>query len=80
MFSDKDWTECRHSRHKRAVLLLPLFLSTLLATPAVLAGNIGAIEIGEDQVTVRFDDLVAGASTLLLAGPGRNWQSATRSA
>lgn len=71
MFSDKDWTDRRRSRHKRAVLLLPLFLSTLFATPAVLAGNIGAIEIGEDQVTVRFDDLVAGASTLLLAGPDR---------
>ncbi|HMP44026.1 MAG TPA: N-acetylmuramoyl-L-alanine amidase [Sphingopyxis sp.] len=53
------------------MLLLPLFLSSLLATPAVLAGNIGAIEIGEREVTVRFDDLVAGASTLLLAGPDR---------
>ncbi|MGB3847235.1 MAG: AMIN domain-containing protein [Sphingopyxis sp.] len=53
------------------MLLLPLFLSALLATPAVLAGNIGAIEIDGSDVTVRFDDLVAGASALLLAGPDR---------
>ncbi|AQA00038.1 N-acetylmuramoyl-L-alanine amidase [Sphingopyxis sp. QXT-31] len=71
MFSDKDWTSRRRSRHKRAMLLLPLFLSTLFATPAVVAGNIGAIEIGEGEVTVRFDDFVTGASTLLLAGPDR---------
>ena len=71
MFSNNRWTTHRAPRHKRSMLLLPLFLSALMATPAVLAGNIGAIEIDGSDVTVRFDDLVAGASALLLAGPDR---------
>jgi N-acetylmuramoyl-L-alanine amidase len=71
MFSDKDWTNRPARRHNRPMLLASLFLSSLMATPAVLAGNIGAIEIDGGDVTVRFDDFVAGASTLLLAGPDR---------
>lgn len=71
MFSNNRWTNRRPRRHNRPMLLLPLFLSSLLATPAVLAGNIGAIEIDDGEVIVRFDDFVASASTLLLAGPDR---------
>ena len=71
MLSDKYWTNCPAPRHNRPMLLASLFLSSLMATPAVLAGNIGAIEITGGEVTVRFDDFVASASTLLLAGPDR---------
>ncbi|XVJ64610.1 MAG: AMIN domain-containing protein [Sphingopyxis sp.] len=48
-----------------------LLLSILLNPSAALAGHIGAVEIGDGEITVRFDDLVAGASTFLLAGPDR---------
>ncbi|MGH6652247.1 MAG: N-acetylmuramoyl-L-alanine amidase [Sphingopyxis sp.] len=71
MFSDKCWTNSRTRRHNRAMLLASLFFSSLMATPAVLAGNIGAIEITGGEVTVRFDDFVASASTLLLPAPDR---------
>lgn len=51
---------------------LPLVLLAMMLNPvAVLAGPIGAVEIGDSEIIVRFDDLVAGASTFLLAGPDR---------
>ncbi|MBB6426577.1 N-acetylmuramoyl-L-alanine amidase [Sphingopyxis sp. JAI128] len=51
----------------------PLFvLMAMMANPAAaLAGQIGAVEIGDSDVTLRFDDLVAGASSFVLAGPDR---------
>ncbi|MBL0915731.1 MAG: N-acetylmuramoyl-L-alanine amidase, partial [Sphingopyxis sp.] len=51
----------------------PLFvLIAMLLNPATaLAGSIRSVEIGPDEVTLRFDDLVAGASTFILAGPDR---------
>lgn len=49
-----------------------IVLLTMMLSPAsALAGTIGAVEIGDSDVTVRFDDLVAGASTFILAGPDR---------
>ncbi|MDK2760382.1 MAG: N-acetylmuramoyl-L-alanine amidase [Sphingopyxis sp.] len=51
-------------------LLLVLF--GIIASPsAVLAGQIGAVEITESEITLRFDGLVAGASSFMLAGPDR---------
>ncbi|NIJ39118.1 N-acetylmuramoyl-L-alanine amidase [Sphingopyxis panaciterrae] len=51
---------------------LALVLLTMMLNPAAaLAGPIGAVEIGDSDITVRFDDLVAGASAFLLAGPDR---------
>ncbi|WP_447765969.1 N-acetylmuramoyl-L-alanine amidase [Sphingopyxis panaciterrae] len=51
---------------------LALVLLTAMLSPATaIAGTIGAVEIGDSDVTVRFDDLVAGASTFILAGPDR---------
>ncbi|HEV2597653.1 MAG TPA: N-acetylmuramoyl-L-alanine amidase [Sphingopyxis sp.] len=51
----------------------PLFvLMAMMANPAAaLAGQIGAVEIGDSEITLRFDDVVAGASSFLLAGPDR---------
>ncbi|MBB5705517.1 N-acetylmuramoyl-L-alanine amidase [Sphingopyxis panaciterrulae] len=51
--------------------LFLLLVATILTAPAALAGAIGAVEVGEGEVTVRFDGLVAGASAFLLAGPDR---------
>ena len=71
MVSIIRWTNCRAWRHNPAMLFLSVLLGSLLAPQAAVAGNIGAIEIADQDITVRFDDLVAGATTLLLAGPDR---------
>ena len=49
---------------------LMMLLSLMLAHSA-MAGNIDRIDIGQDEATVQFDDLVVGASVLVLAGPKR---------
>lgn len=71
MFSNKRWTIDRSGRHNRTMGLLFVLLAMILNPSATLAGSIRAIEIGDSEVTLRFDDLVAGASTFLLAGPDR---------
>lgn len=71
MFANKHWTSVGARRHSGFMGLL-FFLTAMMWNPAaVLAGQIGAVEIGDSEVTLRFDDLVAGASAFLLAGPDR---------
>ncbi|OWQ99362.1 N-acetylmuramoyl-L-alanine amidase [Sphingopyxis bauzanensis] len=71
MFSNKHWTSAHGRRHKSVMSLLLVLISMMMNPPAVLAGQIGAVEIGDSDITLRFDDLVSGASTFLLAGPDR---------
>jgi N-acetylmuramoyl-L-alanine amidase len=71
MVSNKRWTTARPRRHNRIMGLLLVLLTMMLNPAAALAGTIGAVEIGDSDITVRFDDLVAGASTFILAGPDR---------
>lgn len=71
MFFFNRWTTRFTMAHKRVMPALGITALSLLAAPAVQAGQIGAVEIGERQIVVRFDDVVAGASTALLAGPDR---------
>ena len=71
MFSNNGWTSVRPRRHSRSMgPFLVLLAATLTPAPAI-AGDIRAVEFGNGEVTLRFDDLVAGASTFLLAGPDR---------
>ncbi|WP_120217983.1 N-acetylmuramoyl-L-alanine amidase [Sphingopyxis sp. EG6] len=71
MFSNKHWTSARGRRHKSVMSLLFVLIAMMMNPAAALAGSVGAVEIGDSDVTLRFDDLVAGASTFLLAGPDR---------
>lgn len=71
MFSNKHWTSARGQRHKSVMSLLFVLIAMMMNPAAALAGSVGAVEIGDSDVTLRFDDLVAGASTFLLAGPDR---------
>lgn len=71
MFSNNGWTSAGPQRHNR-IMALPLVLIAAILNPApALAGSIRAVEFGDGEVTLRFDDLVAGASTFVLAGPDR---------
>ena len=67
MFSIKHWTSARRQRHKSSMSLLIGLIAMLMNPAAALAGQIGAVEIGDSDITLRFDDLVSGASTFLLA-------------
>ena len=71
MFFNKRWTIARIGRHRRAMSLLLVLLGMIATPSAVLAGQIGAVEITDSEITLRFDDLVAGASSFVLAGPDR---------
>jgi len=71
MFSNKHWTSARGRRHKSVMSMLIVLIAMMMNPAASLAGQIGAVEIGDSDVTLRFDDLVSGASTFLLAGPDR---------
>lgn len=71
MFSNKHWTIVRPWRHRSAMGLCFVLMAMIWNPAAALAGQIGAIEIRDSEITLRFDDLVAGASTFLLAGPDR---------
>lgn len=71
MFFNKRWTTPRVGRHRRAMSLLLVLFGMIWVPSATLAGQVGAVEIGDSEITLRFDDLVAGASSFLLAGPDR---------
>ena len=71
MFSNKRWTIARRGRHNRAMGLILVLIATILSIPAAIAGDIRAVEIGDREVTLRFADVVAGASAFVLAGPDR---------
>ncbi|WP_447757723.1 N-acetylmuramoyl-L-alanine amidase [Sphingopyxis fribergensis] len=71
MFFNKRWTTLRIGRHRRAMSLLLVLFGMIAIPSATLAGQVGAVEIGDSEITLRFDDLVAGASSFLLAGPDR---------
>lgn len=69
--SNKRWTIAPRARHNHAMGVSLFLLAMAFSPSAALAGQIGAVEIGDSAVTVHFDDLVAGASAFLLAGPDR---------
>jgi N-acetylmuramoyl-L-alanine amidase len=71
MFAFSRWTNIAHSRHNPVMFgILTLVLS--LASPAkALAGTIDAVSVGDRAITIRFDDVVVGATAQLLAGPDR---------
>jgi N-acetylmuramoyl-L-alanine amidase len=71
MFVFSRWTSADQKRHNRdMVALIALFLS-IFGPSGALAGTIGAVQAGDRSVTIRFDDVVGGATARLLAGPDR---------
>lgn len=65
------WTTTARPRHNRAMVAVISLMLALWSPVGALAGTIGAVSMGERAITIRFDDLVAGASAQLLAGPDR---------
>jgi N-acetylmuramoyl-L-alanine amidase len=65
------WTFTAKQRHKAGMIAALLLLLSMLGVQPAWAGSIGAVEIDERQITIRFDDLVYSATPLFLSGPDR---------
>ena len=53
-------------------MALSAFLLAMIAPlSSAQASGVSAIEVGDNEITVRFDDVVEKASTFVLAGPNR---------
>jgi N-acetylmuramoyl-L-alanine amidase len=71
MFDFSHRTSAAPSRHNPAMVGLVTLMLALSSPTHALAGTIDAVSVGERAITIRFDDLVVGATTQLLAGPDR---------
>lgn len=65
------WTCPPFERHIAPMFSALFVIAAFLGLSPLTAGGIDGVEVGEDAVTIRFDGLVAGASTMTLAGPDR---------
>ncbi|MGE4323379.1 MAG: N-acetylmuramoyl-L-alanine amidase [Sphingobium sp.] len=65
------WTANHSALHKRRMLHGLALASAFLAAAPVTAGGISAVDVQGDEVVVRFDGRVVGASSFLLDGPRR---------
>jgi N-acetylmuramoyl-L-alanine amidase len=65
------WTADGRALHKRRMLNSLAMASAIFAATPGNAGGISAVDVQGDQVVVRFDDSVEGASAFLLDGPRR---------
>jgi N-acetylmuramoyl-L-alanine amidase len=71
MFAFSRWTSPARPRHNWMMLGLLALTLTLWSPVGALAGTIGAVSVDDRAVTIRFDDLVVGATMQMLAGPDR---------
>lgn len=66
------WTHTLSPRHNRGMLTVLTLLGALFSMGgSAVAGTIDAISVDDRAITIRFDDLVVGATTRMLAGPDR---------
>ncbi len=65
------WTLDSARRHNYGMALSLLFASLFAAAPPVEASTVQNVRIGDGEVIVAFDDLVAEASAFSLSGPDR---------
>jgi N-acetylmuramoyl-L-alanine amidase len=71
MIAFSRWTRADRTRHSRGMICVATLIAAMASSAQAIAGNIGAIQLDERQVTIRFDDLVVGATARMLAGPDR---------
>ena len=71
MFVFYRWTLPPRPRHSRAMFGLLTLMLALWSPTGALAGTIAMVSVNDRAITIRFDDLVVGATTQMLAGPDR---------
>jgi N-acetylmuramoyl-L-alanine amidase len=65
------WT-ARAQRRQYAAMASSMFLMAMVAPfSSAEASGVSAVEVGEREITIRFDDVVEKASSFVLAGPDR---------
>jgi N-acetylmuramoyl-L-alanine amidase len=65
------WT-ARAQRRQYAAMVSSVFLMAMVAPfSSAEASGVSAVEVGEREITIRFDDVVEKASSFVLAGPDR---------
>ena len=65
------WTAPIQRRHYQTMALSAFLLAMITPLSSADASGVSAIEVGEREITIRFDDVVEKASTFILAGPDR---------
>jgi N-acetylmuramoyl-L-alanine amidase len=65
------WT-ARAQRRQYATMVSSVFLMAMIAPfSSADASGVSAVEVGEREITIRFDDVVEKAASFVLAGPNR---------
>jgi N-acetylmuramoyl-L-alanine amidase len=65
------WT-ARAQRRQYAAMVSSVFLMAMVAPfSSAEASGVSAVEVGDREITIRFDDVVEKASSFVLAGPDR---------
>jgi N-acetylmuramoyl-L-alanine amidase len=65
------WTRQAKSRQYGGMSAALLAFSALLSSTGAHAGNVQSVAVGDREIVVTFDDVVAGASSFILSGPDR---------
>jgi hypothetical protein len=65
------WTAQAQRRQYSAMALGALLLAMIAPLSSAEASGVSAVEVGERQITIRFDDVVEKASSFVLSGPDR---------
>ena len=65
------WTTQAQRRQYRRMALSTFLMAMMVPVFPAEAGSVNAVEIGDREITIRFDDVVEKASSFVLTGPDR---------
>lgn len=65
------WTAQAQRRQYSAMALSAFLLAIIAPFSSADASSVSAVEVGEREITIRFDDVVEKASSFVLSGPDR---------
>jgi N-acetylmuramoyl-L-alanine amidase len=65
------WTTRAQRRQYKAMALSAFLMAMIAPLSPLEASSVSAVEVGDREITIRFDDVVEKASSFVLAGPDR---------
>lgn len=65
------WTTRAQRRQYKAMAFSAYLMAMVAPFSPVHAGSVNAVEVGEREIIIRFDDIVEKASSFVLSGPDR---------
>lgn len=66
-----NWTQKRRRGHKPVMVMAGFWIWLWAALAPAQAGEIARVDVGETEITIQFDDVVAGARGFTLTDPNR---------